>query len=737
MATFLEKLVPAFIKKISGNMDIRNKLILTFILMVLIMACAGGSGLFFISSIKNKVETISDVASPLNRVSNSLVTDMQRSNLILLNMLSQKDPETIKKAKKDLETIEQEFTNNLTQLSSIIESGNVALDVKKVSEFRKVFSEQGPEAIKAHQVMIEKEKEENHKIVDFNKQRKKLDRELATFVVAAQTTIGEREDIGMKLSMSSETTVQEMADLLLGMFSKELPVLYRGQEIRALLTELQDMTKTLVTENNVKAVENLRKKFEKLSKKIAGRLKRLKRKLATDEDKASLAKLQKGFETLQKSTLSKDGLFTMHKEYLTADDNIQNIKSLLFDTTDAMSKELNKVLTLAEQMNLDVQNTTKKSVGIALFYIGIIVAVGIVISFVAAFLLTQDITRPLIKLQRIVLDVEEHADFSIRVNAINNDEVGKTAIAFDHFMAVLQSAISDVNAVMRAVSQGDFSKGLESEQTGDLKELKESINESIDLLGQTVFQIIEISEGVKAKSVELSGSAQVLSDNTDEQSAAIEEISTSMETIGTRAKYNEEKAAEVQNISSKAMEEINKGNDQMAYMLSTMEKIKETSSNVAEVLNVINDIASKTKLLSLNASIEAVRAGAAGKGFAVVAEEVKALADRSSKAAQDTGALISESMSEVDKGVTNADQTAAVLINIDSIVKEVNTLVEEISVYSNEQTGSIEGVNLGLSHMNRTMLNNASIAKETAKAYDKMSELSHHMYEVLEIFKLK
>jgi methyl-accepting chemotaxis protein len=132
----------------------------------------------------------------------------------------------------------------------------------------------------------------------------------------------------------------------------------------------------------------------------------------------------------------------------------------------------------------------------------------------------------------------------------------------------------------------------------------------------------------------------------------------------------------------------------MAAMVTSMGKIKETSSNVAEVIGVINHIVSQTKLLSLRASNEAVRTGEAGKGFAVVANEVREFTNRSSQASGTK--LINDSMSEVEKVVTNADQTASVLENIDAIVQEVNGLVEQISEYSSEQTSSIEGINQGL-----------------------------------------
>ncbi|MCD4721338.1 MAG: hypothetical protein K8S13_15975 [Desulfobacula sp.] len=161
------------------------------------------------------------------------------------------------------------------------------------------------------------------------------------------------------------------------------------------------------------------------------------------------------------------------------------------------------------------------------------------------------------------------------------------------------------------------------------------------------------------------------------------------------------------------------------------------TSQIKKKVETISDIASQTKLLSLNASIEAVRAGEAGKGFAVVADEVKALANRSALAAAQTGQLIADSIKEVDKGAQNVDQNAAVLKNIHSIMSQVNTLVLEISKFSAEQNSNIEGITKGLSNINQAVLENASIAKQTSDAYEQMSDMSNHMHDILKVFKLR
>ncbi len=195
-------------------------------------------------------------------------------------------------------------------------------------------------------------------------------------------------------------------------------------------------------------------------------------------------------------------------------------------------------------------------------------------------------------------------------------------------------------------------------------------------------------------------------------------------------------AIEVKSISSQAIEEVVNGNNQMDLMVQAMHEIKSTSTEVANAITMINDIASQTKLLALNAHIESARAGSAGKGFAVVAEEVRNLADRSSLAAIETGRLINNAMEEVEKGVVNADQTASVLSTIHAIVEKVNHLVEEISKSSMEQNKNIEAISAGLSEMNEAVSQNSYIAKETAEAYSILSELSSLMKNSLEKFNL-
>lgn len=737
ISDFFLGFIPGPVKMFLGRLNIRTKLIFSFVFLLLMMVCAGGAGLFFTSQIKAKVEILSQVASPLNSAANRLANEMLKSHAIILYLLSLNDRSQMDVQKQLLETLKTSIKVNVKTLARLAASQGVALDIKELEQGLTGFFAQSGNAVSAHQALLEKERLFDEKLVEFDRNRQELDKFLSLFLDSAQTAIGGKEDEGQKLSMTGSATAKQVATLLLDMFQKDLPVLYQGQNLRTFLIEFQDIIKRLALEKNIARIQEHQKDFEALAKKTGSRMDRLKRKLGTPAQQKSFDEMVQGFDTLRDVTLTTDGLFRLKADYLEAVENIQVMKTSLSKTTVFVTETIEKWLSVSDEMNTSVQDNTRKGVALALFYISVIVVMGIIIGFLAALLIISAITTPLIRLQEKVLDVEKTSDFSVRVGSEKSDEVGKTAMAFDSLMGSFESAVSEINSVMTSISQGNFSQPMTSVQKGDLAKLKESINGSIELLAQSIARIIDISDQVKNDATAVSGSATVLSDNTDEQSAAIEEISASVNQIETRARNNEQHAREVRTISSQAIEEILKGRNQMASMLASMKKIKETSTSVAGVISVINDIASQTTLLSLNASIEAARAGEAGKGFAVVAQEVKDLADRSSKAASDTNHQISSAIAEVEKGVANADQNAAVLEKINAIVNEVDGLVSKISESSAEQAESIGAISEGLAHMSKAVVENAAVARQTADSYEKMAERSSLMQEVLSVFKLK
>ena len=301
----------------------------------------------------------------------------------------------------------------------------------------------------------------------------------------------------------------------------------------------------------------------------------------------------------------------------------------------------------------------------------------------------------------------------------------------------LKKAIDEVNQVMELVTRFDFTRRVTGDYQDELDMLKNGVNGSLDILSGIIDQSKTISSKVDSSTVALEKSARALSDDASAQAAGLEQISSSMAEIGTRAKTNDDNASQTQKLSTQTLEEVNLGNQQMNALQQSMKQIHETSSQITKIISVINQIASQTNLLALNAAVEAARAGRYGKGFAVVAEEVRSLAGRSAEAAKDTNELIGNAIAEVENGVKNADETASILTSVNASMGKVTDLVGEISAASVEQSSSIEEINQGLTQMNDLVQRNTAIAEQTASTSGILSDQSRQLHSLLDKFKLR
>ncbi len=360
----------------------------------------------------------------------------------------------------------------------------------------------------------------------------------------------------------------------------------------------------------------------------------------------------------------------------------------------------------------------------------------IIVFFPLAFFFSNSFSKPLEELSHVLSEVEHTGDFSHRVSVKSSDEIGQTSKAFNHHMDALQEAIGNVNTVLAAVAKGDLSHSITGDYSGELNNLKTNTNDSIVMLGQLMSQVIEASQQVNTGAQELSQSSQILANGTTLQASTLEEVASSMVEIENRTKTNRDSAGQAQELTHKSINMVKDGNRQMESMLKSMKQINESSAQVSKVIKTIDEIAFQTNLLALNAAVEAARAGKYGKGFAVVAEEVRNLASRSAEAAKNTTELIESSIKEVEKGVLNADSTAAVLEKITVEINQSDTLINEISAASVEQANSVTEINKGLTDVNNVVQQNSSISEQSASASEELSAQAARLEEIMKMFTL-
>ncbi len=240
-------------------------------------------------------------------------------------------------------------------------------------------------------------------------------------------------------------------------------------------------------------------------------------------------------------------------------------------------------------------------------------------------------------------------------------------------------------------------------------------------IGDISKQLKTASDQVASASGDIASGSQQLAQGTSEQASSLEETSASLEQMSSMTKQNADNASQADTLMNQTKLLVNAGVESMQKMSLTIDKIKSSSHQTANIIKTIDEIAFQTNLLALNAAVEAARAGEAGKGFAVVADEVRNLAHRSAEAAKNTASLIEESQNRANEGV---DMGAAVGKSLDQIKgssEKIVTLVSEIAAASKEQSIGIGQLSGAVSEMDKVVQQNAASAEESAAASEQLS----------------
>lgn len=343
---------------------------------------------------------------------------------------------------------------------------------------------------------------------------------------------------------------------------------------------------------------------------------------------------------------------------------------------------------------------------------------------IAGFMLKR-VSRPLEE-NVSMIEALERGDLGKRIHYQSSDEMGRLATAMNAFADNLQF---EILTAFEKLAEGDFTfeaKGL----------IREPLAKANRALNESMGQVRLAGEQIASGSDQVSDTSQSLSQAATEQASSLEEINSSMNEMASRTKQNADNAIQANTLSADACKAAEHGNTQMQDMVGAMAEINESAQNISRIIKVIDEIAFQTNLLALNAAVEAARAGQHGKGFAVVAEEVRNLAARSAKAANETTAMIESAIQKAENGTQIAEGTAEALDGIVSGITKVSDLVEEIAAASDEQTKGISQISIGLDQIDEVTQQNTSNAVECAATAEELASQSHELRDMLSRFVL-
>ena len=392
------------------------------------------------------------------------------------------------------------------------------------------------------------------------------------------------------------------------------------------------------------------------------------------------------------------------------------------------------------QVELDQAKTMANVCTVIIFIV--IVAAGLAIAVVTTMIgriITNSITEPVKQIDAAVASLRKGELSNVEMLTYESeDEFGDTIRNLKEAMGILADYVREISVEVKAIAQGDLTRNGDdiTDFLGDFSELKTSLLYILKRFNSTLTEISNLAEQVSSNSSEVENASKSLADGATEQAGVIEELNATIDTVVDMA---EDTAKETQNASARVKASANKANEEkekMNELLTEMEHITEISKEIGNIITDIEDIASQTNLLSLNASIEAARAGEAGRGFAVVADQIGKLAADSAKSAVNTRDLIDKTLVEIEKGNTITRTTADAFNQIITDMESFAELAENTMEKANSQAESLEQIGQGIEQLSGVVQGNAASSEENTAISINLAEGAAKMHDRVNIFKL-
>lgn len=348
----------------------------------------------------------------------------------------------------------------------------------------------------------------------------------------------------------------------------------------------------------------------------------------------------------------------------------------------------------------------------------------------------NELLDPIVKVSEQMTELaagDFHTELAVTVD---DSEVGNMAGSIALMKQNMTAMIQEISDVLESMGDGNYNISIEQDYVGEFGQIKESFLKICEKMRETLSTIRELAQQIDSGSEQLAYAASDLAEGSTEQAGKISDLVSLVDNMYHSMEHSANEANETVKLSSRASHVLITGNEKMQELKETIGQISKCSEEIGEIIRTIEDIASQTNLLSLNASIEAARAGEAGRGFAIVADQVKDLADQSAKAAGESDKLIERTVMAVEKGIEIADEAA---LSMDEVMQGAKEATDKMGQMSELLTNDVNNMN----HINENIIrvadivdNNSAASEETAAVSEEQKAQVESMVNLMDQFKI-
>ncbi|HEX8786428.1 MAG TPA: methyl-accepting chemotaxis protein, partial [Telluria sp.] len=297
------------------------------------------------------------------------------------------------------------------------------------------------------------------------------------------------------------------------------------------------------------------------------------------------------------------------------------------------------------------------------------------------------------------------------------------------------TSVAQAASLARRVADGDLSAEIQIDSQDETGQMLGALKDMNEALRKIVGTVSGGTQAISSAASQIASASADLSSRTEHQASALEQTASSMEELNSTVQHNAANARQANQLADSASDVASRGGDMVAELVRSMGLIETSSKKIVEIIGVIDGIAFQTNILALNAAVEAARAGEQGRGFAVVAGEVRNLAQRSAAAAREIKGLIDESVRAVSLGNQRVDDTRELMQHVVESVRDVGTMLKEITAASTEQEAGIGQVNTAISEMDGVTQQNASMVEEAASAAESLRREAERLSQAIGFFR--
>ncbi len=636
---------------------------------------------------------LAEVAIPLANETTLMSEITQKTQQKALEVLNADNEALLDVYMQELVDIEGNFQACLGRMEGLVEylDEHFSIHIQVSAEGQQACFADVKEMVDARRQEIVSLREAQQQLEDFEGQRKQLNEILFNFTRQAETAMNEKEENSRVLILSGDATIQELADMMEEIFNDNYPMVKGATRLTQYLVELQDIARTYLSQEDETELDDLSSVFEKRCRSFQSQQKRLESRARLEELKVTIAELTTAFEELKDmATDDETGCFAIHNRALVAKAYAYQIQTQL-EVDQKHCQGAIDTLVLATQ-NLSDKARQQAHTGVRRTQVNsvMVLMAGIVIGLISALVLIRFITYPIKK-------------------AIN---------------------------ILKEVAAGNLTQNIESDRQDEMGHLAEHINTMISNLKEMVSEVQTAAQHINTSGQEILVYSASQAQGVSNQSQAVSqtacgaaELSKTSQVIG----QNIDKIANVTEKVSCGMERIQASTDQTSRILTTL---NEKSRQISHITELIDDVADQTNLLSINASIEAARAGDQGRGFMVVADQISKLADSTAQSTKDIKSLVDLIQHEMGNAIVTMNQSMANIQKEIERSKESASMSKEIAVNASQQVMAAQQISEAMVGIDTMMSDIVEEAHQSSNAASLLSGLANNLNDTIAQFKI-